>query len=194
MFYWTLRFIIRNILLLWRRWEIVGLENLPVNGGLLIVSNHASNLDPLVVGCAITRKVHFMAKVELFKVPLLKTIITLLGAFPINREKSDRNAIRKALEILRSGQVVGIFPEGTRSKTGALQKAHIGAAMLAVKGDVPILPIALIGTRGFFNKITVKIGKPVYLPEIWAGRPGKAELEALSDTVMGKIEQLIIDK
>lgn len=194
MFYWTLRFIIRNILLLWRRWEVVGLENLPVNGGVLVVSNHISNLDPVVVGCAITRKIHFMAKVELFKVPLLKTIITLLGAFPVNREKSDRNAIRRTLEILRSGQVVGIFPEGTRSKTGELQKAHVGAAMLAVKGDVPILPIALIGTRGFFNKIIVRIGKPVYLPELWASRPSKEELEALSDTVMKKIEGLIIDK
>ncbi|GAB6182195.1 lysophospholipid acyltransferase family protein [Desulfotomaculum defluvii] len=191
MFYILLRFIIRHILLFWRRWKIVGLENLPVDGGVLVVSNHVSNLDPVVVGCALTRRIHFMAKIELFRIPILNTIITLLGAFPIDREKSDRNAIRKALEHLKNGNVVGIFPEGTRSKTGELQKAHVGAAMLAVKGDVPILPVALIGTRGFFNKVIVKIGKPVYMPELWQSRPNKEKLELLSSKVMKEIEQLI---
>ncbi|MCL5779868.1 1-acyl-sn-glycerol-3-phosphate acyltransferase [Desulforamulus profundi] len=191
MFYTVLRVIIRGILLVWRRWEVIGLEHLPAKGGLVVVSNHVSNLDPVVVGCALTRRIHFMAKVELFKIPVLATIITLLGAFPVNREKSDRHAIRKALELLQTGNVVGVFPEGTRSKTGELQKPHIGAAMLAVKANVPILPMALKGTRGSLDKITVVIGEPVYLPELWRGRPGKEELEALSEQVMGKISGLL---
>ncbi|MCL5289914.1 MAG: lysophospholipid acyltransferase family protein [Bacillota bacterium] len=191
MFYTVLRVIIRGILLIWRRWQIIGLEHLPAKGGVVVVSNHISNLDPVVVGCALTRPVHFMAKVELFKIPVLSFIIKILGAFPVNREKSDRNAIRKALEILQRGSMVGVFPEGTRSKTGQLQKAHIGAAMLAVKADVPILPVALKGTKGWFKKITVVIGEPVYLPELWRGRPGKEELEALSQQVMGKISNMM---
>ncbi|ABO49687.1 1-acyl-sn-glycerol-3-phosphate acyltransferase [Desulforamulus reducens MI-1] len=191
MLYTTLRFIIRYILLIWRRWKIVGRDNLPVSGGVLVVSNHVSNLDPLVVGCALTRRIHFMAKVELFKIPILASLIRMLGAFPVNRERSDRKAIRMALEYLQNGEVVGIFPEGTRSKTGELQKAQIGAAMLAVKSNTPILPVALIGTRGIFNKVVVKIGEPLYIPELWRSRASKEQLEALSEQVMKEIERLI---
>lgn len=191
MFYTVLRVIIRGILLIWRRWQVRGLENLPQQGGVVVVCNHVSNLDPLVVGCALTRKVHFMAKSELFEIPLLRIIVRLLGAFPVNREKSDRNAIRRALEYLQSGEMIGIFPEGTRSKTGELQKAHIGAAMLAVKGNVPILPMAIKGTKGFFTKIKVEFGHPVYLPEIWEGRPSKENLENLSEQVMQEIAILL---
>lgn len=191
MFYTVLRVIIRGILLIWRRWQVIGVENLPKDGGVVVVCNHTSNLDPIVVGCALTRKIHFMAKSELFRVPVLKIIVKLLGAFPVNREKSDRNAIRKALDFLQSGQVIGIFPEGTRSKTGELQKPHIGAAMLAVKGNVPIVPMALRGTRGLFKKITVEVGEPIYLPEVWQNRPSKEDLENLSEQVMQKIAGLL---
>lgn len=191
LFYSFLRVIIRAILLVWRRWTVVGVNNLPASGGLVVVCNHISNLDPVVLGCALTRPVHFMAKAELFKVPVLSSIIKLLGAFPVNRGKSDRNAIRKALEYLQSGEIIGIFPEGTRSKTGELQKAQIGAAMLAVKADVPMLPVAVKGTRGMFSKITVIIGEPVYMPELWHNRPGKEELENISDQVMKSIANLI---
>lgn len=191
MFYTVLRVIIRGILLIWRRWRVIGVENLPKDGGVVVVCNHTSNLDPIVVGCALSRKIHFMAKSELFRVPVLNIIVNLLGAFPVNREKSDRNAIRKALDFLQSGQMIGIFPEGTRSKTGELQKPHIGAAMLAVKGNVPIVPMALKGTRGLFTKITVEVGEPIYLPEIWHNRPSKEELENLSEQVMQKIAGLL---
>lgn len=189
--YRVLRVIIRWILLIWRRWEVIGVNHLPVKGGVVVVSNHSSNLDPVVVGCALTRPIHFMAKQELFQIPILVNIIKLLLAFPVNREKSDRNAIRTALKILQEGELVGIFPEGTRSKTGELQKPHIGAAMLAIKADVPILPVALKGTRGLFNKVTVVVGEPIYIPEIWSNRPGKEEMEALSERVMKEIAALL---
>jgi len=191
MLYWFLRSVIRVVLLIWRRWTVRGIENLPARGGVVVVANHVSNLDPVVVGCALTRKIHFMAKAELFKVPLLASLIRALGAFPVNREKSDRHAIRRALEILESGQIVGVFPEGTRSKTGELQKPHIGAAMLAVKANVPLLPMAVKGTRGGFRKISVVIGEPIYIPDLWSNRPGKEELESLSELVMGKIAAML---
>ncbi|GAB6156995.1 lysophospholipid acyltransferase family protein [Desulfotomaculum varum] len=191
MLYTVLRVIIRWLLLLWRRWRVNGTEHIPASGGVVVVANHVSNLDPVVLGCALTRRINFMAKAQLFKVPVLSALITMLGAFPVNREKSDRHAIRRALELLQGGHVVGIFPEGTRSKTGDLQKPHIGAAMLAVKADVPILPVSLQGTRGLFKKITVNIGKPIYLPELWRGKPGKEELEELSQQLMNEIKNLM---
>ncbi|MDO7786486.1 lysophospholipid acyltransferase family protein [Desulforamulus aquiferis] len=191
MFYSFLRVVIRFALLIWRRPRVIGEENIPATGGLVVVANHVSNLDPIVMGCAINRQVHFMAKVELFKNVLLAAFLRTVGTFPVNREKSDRNAIRMALELLQAGRVVGIFPEGTRSKTGELLKPHIGAAMLAVKADVPILPMAIIGTEGLFKKIIVVIGEPVYFPELWHSRPGREELEELSMQVMGSIETAI---
>ncbi|SHK48015.1 lysophospholipid acyltransferase family protein [Desulforamulus aeronauticus] len=191
MFYTVIRAIIRCLLPIWRRWEVIGIDRLPNTGGVVVVSNHTSNLDPVVVGCALTRRIHFMAKQELFQNPILAYIIRLLGAFPVNREKSDRNAIRKALELLQEGQMIGIFPEGTRSKSGELQKPQIGAAMLATKANAPILPMALKGTRGLFGKVTVLVGEPIYLPELWSSRPGKEELEVLSKRVMEEIAELM---
>ncbi len=191
MFYTVIRAIIRCLLPIWRRWQVIGIDRLPDTGGVVVVSNHTSNLDPVVVGCALTRRIHFMAKQELFQNPILAYIIRLLGAFPVNREKSDRNAIRKALELLQEGQMIGIFPEGTRSKSGELQRPQIGAAMLAIKANAPILPMALKGTRGLFGQVTVVVGEPIYLPELWGSRPGKEELEALSLQVMKEIAELM---
>lgn len=190
MLYWFLRTVIRFILLFWRRWRVIGLENLPAQGGVVVVANHVSNLDPVVVGCALNRQVHFMAKIELFRNALLGMLIRQLGAFPVNREKSDRQAIRTALELLHAGRVVGIFPEGTRSKTGEIQKPHLGAALLAFKADAPLLPVAVKGTRGFFSRVTVVVGKPIYIPDLWHSKPGKGELEQISDQVMGTIAAL----
>ncbi|AEG61164.1 lysophospholipid acyltransferase family protein [Desulforamulus ruminis] len=183
--------VIRLILLIWRRWQVIGVEHLPQRGGVVVVSNHVSNLDPVVVGCALTRPIHFMAKIELFKISIIGWFLRQLKSFPIHRDKSDRQAIRTALELLQSGEVLGIFPEGTRSKSGELQKPHIGAALLAVKADVPILPIALKGTKGFFTKIVVLVGEPIYLPEVWHNRPGKEELEKLSEQAMGQVAALL---
>ncbi len=191
MFYSVARILCRVFLLILRRWEIIGLENFPQNGGVIAAANHVSYWDPVVVGCSLNRPVHFMAKAELFKVPVLGPIITAFNAFPVQRGKSDRNAIRKAVEILNAGKVLGVFPEGTRSSSGELLKPHLGAAMLAYKTGVPIMPIAVIGSRGFFGKITVKIGKPIPLPEPKGSRPGRQDLEEYSNQVMAAISQLI---
>lgn len=190
MFYSFLRVVGTLVLIVWRRWKVIGTENIPETGGVVVVSNHASNLDPVILGCALTRQVHFMAKVELFKFRLMAVFLRCMGSFPVNREKSDRNAIRTALELLQAGKIIGIFPEGTRNKSGELIKPHIGAAMLAIKADVPILPVAISGNEGLFNKIIVNIGEPVYLPELWRSRPGKEELEDLIGQVMGNIADL----
>jgi len=150
MFYKFARLLCRIILVLLRRWEVKGAENLPSGGGAVLVANHVSYWDPVVVGCAFNRRVYFMAKSELFEIPLLGPLISVLGAFPVRRDKSDRNAIRIAVKLLEEGNVVGIFPEGGRSRTGELMKPQPGAAMLAFKAGVPVLPVALILSAGRF--------------------------------------------
>ncbi|MGB9802573.1 lysophospholipid acyltransferase family protein [Desulfofundulus sp.] len=189
MFYRFARAVCRVILVLVRRWEVVGADNLPRSGGVLVVSNHVSYWDPVVVGCALTRQVHFIAKAELFRIPLLGTVITALGAFPVRRGGGDRQAIRRALELLKQGRVVGIFPEGTRSKSGELLEPHLGAAMLALRAKVPVLPVAVINTRGVFGKVRVYIGKPLaFSREEQSGRP---DYQALSREIMREIARLM---
>lgn len=191
MFYKFARLICRIILAVLRRWEVRGAENLPAAGGIVLVANHVSYWDPVVVGCAFNRQVHFMAKSELFKIPLLGPVIRALGAFPVRRDKSDRNAIRTAVRLLEEGKVVGVFPEGTRSRTGELMKPHLGAAMLASKAGVPMLPVAVSGTRGILGKVKVRVGRPVFTA---AGtKAGKAGLENASDRVMAQIAALLGD-
>jgi len=126
------------------RWRVTGRENIPKTGGVILAPNHVSYADPPVVGAAVSRRVRFMAKSELFRIPALGTIIRNVGAFPVKQATADRSALRKAIELLETGEVVCIFPEGTRSLGGTLLKAELGIAMIAVKAKVPIVPIALI--------------------------------------------------
>lgn len=189
MFYKFARLLCRIVLVLLRRWEVKGAENLPASGGVVLAANHASYWDPVVVGCAFNRQVYFMAKSELFKIPLLGPVIRSLGAFPVRRDKSDRNAIRTAIKLLEKGNVVGIFPEGGRSHTGELMKPNLGAAMLAFKAGVPILPVALSGTKGVLGKVTVLVGRPVLIRQ--GAKAKKVELENTSDYVMTQIAGLL---
>ena len=150
------------------RLNVEGTENIPKDGPLVIASNHLSLLDPPVIGVAATRKVHFMAKQELF-VPILGDIYKALGAFPVRRGGADRAAINHGIDILKDNKVLAIFPEGTRSKTGKLGKAEPGALMVASKAMATIVPCCVMGTdyrrQGrIWPKVTVRFGKPIYFP------------------------------
>lgn len=171
-----------------RRWKVYGRENIPAEGGLIVVSNHVSYWDPIVVGSALTRKVFFMAKVELFSIPLLGRFIAGCGAFPVHRMGSDAGAIKKALLLLRQKQVVGIFPEGSRSHNDELLSPHVGVAMLTLRSNAPVLPVAILGTKGVFGKVRVFIGKPVKFTD--AGK-GKENYQKVSAAVMREIAGLI---
>ena len=189
MFYWFARFICRIVLLL-RRMKVYGRENIPQQGGLLVVSNHVSYWDPVVVGSALKRKVHFMAKSELFAIPVLGTIISWCSAFPVSRVGTDQKAVRSALQYLRQGEVVGIFPEGTRSHTSEFLDPHLGAAMLAVHGNAAVLPVAVIGTRGFLGKVKVVIGRPLHFPKPQTKTDLKEKYRMISLKIMDEISGL----
>lgn len=191
MFYRVAKIICRAFLFLVRRWRIYGDTRLPQGQGLILVSNHVSYWDPVVIGCAIDRNIFFMAKAELFDIPVLSCIIKKLGAFPVHRSGADRASIKRALELLEGGNVVGIFPEGTRSKTGELLNPHLGAAMLALKGGVPLLPVAVSGTKGFWGQIKVVIGKPMHFDTQNRRKVSRAEMESVSREAMEAIGRLL---
>lgn len=198
MFYGFAWFLCRFFLSTVRRLEIRGAENIPGQGGFLLVSNHRSYWDPIIIGCALpkSRRIYFMAKQELFSIPVLGSVINMLGAFPVKRGGADRTAIRKALDHLSGGRVVGIFPEGTRSKNEDMLEPHRGAAMLSTRASVPVLPVAVIGSRGCLSKVSIVFGSPIFLekPGSRDSRVSREDLETMSRKIMSKVAVLMAAK
>ena len=156
----------RFIFLLKLRVRLVGLDNVPEQGAFIIASNHLSWMDVPLVPSYLKRKVVYMAKEELFygKVGWL---VRLLGAFPVKRGEADRQSLRAADTQLKAGKIFMIFPEGTRSKIRQLGKGHVGLGMIALRADVPIVPVAVWGSEYSFKKlrppVTISYGKPILL-------------------------------
>lgn len=154
------------------RFKVKGRESLSLKGPAIIVSNHKSYIDPIILGLAIKDPISFMAKDELFRYPFFSFIIRKLYAFPVKRGVLDREAIRQGLEKLRKGYHLGIFPEGTRFHHKGLGPFKKGVLLFLKKGNFPVLPVAIKGTERLlrwwvfiplFNKIEVRIGKPLRL-------------------------------
>lgn len=178
--------------------EVRGTENMP-RGGVLLVSNHLTNLDALLIGMCFKREMHFMAKTELFRNPMLAWIIRGLRAFPVRRGEPDRAALHQAEHLLRSGRVVAIFPEGHRSRNGVVQEGKGGIALLARRASTPILPVAVTGTENLRLEalrrwrpwrrptITISVGEPFTLPH----PSGRADYDALAAQIMGRVAALL---
>jgi 1-acyl-sn-glycerol-3-phosphate acyltransferase len=124
-----------------------GVQHIPASGPLLIVPNHVTYADPVLVSIPVRRRVHYMAWDALFRVPGLSWLIRRLGAFPVELEAADRTATREAVRLLQAGEAVMIFPEGGRSPDGRLQRFKLGAFRLACSLDVPILPVTIVGAH-----------------------------------------------
>ena len=150
------KFIFKNFF----KCQIVGVENIPSTKGVIIAANHISLWDPPLIGTFLPRKINFMAKEELFDIPIIGYIIKRLNAFPVKRGTADRVAIKKAISLLKSGECLGLFPEGTRSKDGKLGEAEAGMALIAIKADVPVVPTAVIIKKNKFwgNEIKLIFG------------------------------------
>ncbi len=186
------------------RFRIEGLEHVPRIGPAIVAANHLHNADPVLIIAAFTRPVLFMAKKELFSVPVIRWFVRQSGAFPVDRGRADRQALRHAEKLLSEGMLVGIFPEGTRSRTAELQPAHPGVGLLIRRHpDVPVIPVAIWGTEVLpFNgakgrrplrgwpRVTVRIGAPMHVSLRTAdGRERSAE--ELADEVMRAIARLL---
>ncbi|MBJ6363502.1 lysophospholipid acyltransferase family protein [Paenibacillus sp. GCM10012307] len=164
--------------------KTTGLDNIPDKGPVLLCSNHISNFDPVAVGIKLQRKVHYMAKAELFSFRPIGAFLSGLGAFPVKRGGVSKDAIKNSIQMLKDGSVMGIFPEGSRSNSGGAAKK--GAAMIALRSGAVIIPVTLIGEYKWFRPMQVIYGKPVDLSEFTEDTSSDA-LERLTDKIMNKI-------
>lgn len=187
--------IVSPVLHAYFRVQINGAQNVPHTGPLVVVSNHASYFDPLIVSSCVRRPVAYMAKEELFRVPVLAQAIKLYGAYPVSRGTADRAAIRSALECLDNGWAVGVFMSGTRTPDGRITDPKKGAALLAAKAKVPLLPVCLSGTEKILQSgsaipravpITVRIGNLIDAPS----STNKQDLEALTQKCAAVINEM----
>lgn len=178
------RLILSNIY----RAELIGKENIPNEGPIILCCNHISNFDPPLLGSYLTRKINYMAKAELFNVPLFGTLLNKLGAFPVKRGLSDKQALRSGLAILKEGGALGLFPEGTRSKTGELGKGLGGAGFFALRSDAVVIPCAIIGPYKAFHKVKMVYGKPMNFATL---REEKKSATEATDYIMSEINKLI---
>ncbi|MBW4697900.1 MAG: 1-acyl-sn-glycerol-3-phosphate acyltransferase [Aphanocapsa lilacina HA4352-LM1] len=178
------------------RLRIAGAEHVPPSGPVILASSHASHLDPVILANCARRPVAFMAKEELFRVPVLKSLIRVYGAFPVRRGTGDRGAIRTALEALEAGWAVGIFVGGTRTADGRVATPQLGAAMIAAKAQVPIVPVAIGGTGRILPKgsvlprlhsVAVAFGPPIDPP----ADTRRAALEAVTALCTAQIHNLL---
>ncbi len=179
-------------------YKIVGRENVPRKGPVILASNHASYMDPPFVATGIWRRVNFVAKEELFNRYWKRFILTQWKSIPVRRERLDKGTLKVILEMLKSGEVVGLFPEGTRSPDEDLLPGKNGIGMIVTMAKVPVVPVYVKGsykTMGKVNQrlrlvpITVAYGKPVEFAQV-EGESGRDRYQRISDTIMAEIGRL----
>ena len=176
------------------RVELVNADKEP-SGGLLLCSNHISNLDPVVIVTSFKNPVCFMAKRELFRIPVVSSVIRLFGAFPVDRGSVDLTAMKKAISLLENGSTVGMFPQGTRfsGKNPEETSVKSGAGMIVTRSQVDILPVAIITKKNkfrFFRKIYVVIGDVIKYESLNNTDKSREEFDRISSVIFKKICEL----
>ena len=198
MLYTILRIFFHGFSRLICRYRVTGLEHMPPTGPLLIVANHLSWYDPMLLGVVLPRRVYFFTKSEIFRWPLAGKVVEWTGQISVRRGESDRVALEKALACLRDGKALMIFPEGTVERQEKMIPAQAGAAMLAMRTGVTVLPIAHVGTRRilrtfrsmWFPRVTIQIGEP-FTPDMPANLPRKAALQHITEEIMFHIAEIL---
>jgi len=184
--------VIRFVIKLFWGLRVSGVENIPAEGGAIVAANHVTWFDPLPVGAAVRRPIHFMAKAELFENPILGRVLPKLHAFPVKRGGADRGAIRQAQAVVTGGGLLGIFPEGTRGGgENELLPLQGGTAFIALKTGVPVIPVVVKGVKPlrFRRPITVTIGQPIHLGK--PKRTNRQEVDRASNLISSQFSELI---
>lgn len=192
MFYTVAKFFVKFYMFFLFRVQVIGLENVPKKGAFVLCGNHISNYDAVMVGLCCPRTIHFLAKKELYDIKWLAFLIRCLKTIPVDRSTTDMTAYKTSMKLLRCGEVIGIFAEGTRVKEGEEKKAKGGAALFALKADVPIVPVAISGTYQKFQKLYLHFGEPIQLEEYRNKKVKTAELDEITEKVMNRIQELKI--
>jgi 1-acyl-sn-glycerol-3-phosphate acyltransferase len=179
--------------------EVHGVENVPASGACIIASNHASYLDPPAIASCVRRVVRFLGRDTLMRTPFAKWVFRELRVVPIDRTKGDIAALRRGLRVLEEGGVLGLFPEGTRTLDGNLQKAKGGIGFLISKGHAPVVPVYVVGTfdaypkgakRAKCSKVRLFYGKPISVAEVEAIGKGREKYGEVAELVMSRIAAL----
>lgn len=195
MIYQIARALLRILLKVLYRYEVIDHHRIPTESRAVVVCNHLSNFDPPLLGCAMQRRIYYMAKEELFRVPILGKILPRIGAFPVKRGGGGTQAIRRSIQLLREEKLVGIFPEGTRNKNknGEVGEAHSGAVMIASRANAKIVPAAIIGDYRLFRKMKVVFGDPIDLTPFLdeRGKMDQNKMHQATAHMMGEIQKLI---
>lgn len=197
--YWLGKMTVKLGFLLCSRLEVKNAKSVPREGGVLLVANHISHLDPPLVAITCARKVYFLAKKELFKNGLVGWFMNSSGQIKVDRGKG-LEAVDVAVNTLKAGRCICIFPEGTRSRTGQMQQPHTGIVVIASKVNVPIVPILVEGTYKmmppkakfpkFFSRIRLTYGEPFYLTEEQKDLSSKDKMRETAEAIMEKIREL----
>ncbi|WP_456463979.1 lysophospholipid acyltransferase family protein [Persephonella sp.] len=188
--WFKIRPVFKNLL----RIKVEGIENIPLEKGCILASNHRSNLDPFVLNTVSPRPIFFMAKQELFKVPVLGWFIKKAGAIPVKRNKRDIGALKQAVNLVKDGYCVGIFPEGSRAKPGEYRKPQSGVGLIVSKTESPVIPIKIEGTDIIYpagskfpkigrSPILIKVGKPILIDR-------QMEYSDIAEYIMESIKKL----
>ena len=163
-----------------------GRENIPKDKNVILMGNHQCLLDPVTLAlCARDREIHFMGKKELWNNRVLGWVFTKVHGFPVDRGNMDMGAIRTAMNVLKGGETLGIFPEGTRSRTGHMLPLLSGASMLALRSGCEVIPVYIDGRYKPFRRMTVRVGRAVEMDDLRAGRVTKESCDELT----GRIEE-----
>lgn len=186
--YYLGRFLFKWFFIIIYRCKAYGSQNIPEDTGLIIAPNHSSYFDPPMAGCFMKRDLFFMAKEELFSIPVLGFCIKRTNAFPVKRGKQDMSAFRNAFGLLKNKRALLVFPEGTRSKDGKLGKARPGVGMIACNAQVPVIPVKITNTNKMFKlkKLSIVYGKPLYPPKEYK----KDDYLKFSQKVLDEIKKL----
>ncbi len=184
----------------WFRGEVAGSENFPTNGPFLIASNHASHFDPPLVGCHVPRQMRFFARRSLWNNQALAWWLNQVETIPVERDSGDVGAIKRVLQALKENRAIVLFPEGTRSPDGHLQKAKAGVGLMACKTGVPVVPCRVYGSFAAFGKgrsfprfgtpISIVFGPPIAAPEYDDPALGKARYDTAAQRIMDRIAAL----
>ncbi len=190
MLYKILRWIGKPVVYLLFFPRIIGKNNSRIKGKAVVISNHLSMWDPLLIAVIIRRQIFWMGKAELFKSRIASLFFKAMKAFPVRRGEGDLAAIRHAFRVLRDGKLFGIFPEGTRIKSKDISRFEPGTAMIALKNDAPVLPIYIKGNYKLFRRMKVIIGNPIHLADYVGTKTDTATVEAASRFLEDKLIDL----